>query len=74
MKDDTFFMDYAHSAYTEWARVTNSYDYFDQPITKWEDLSDGSRQAWVAAIKNVFLKLNVRDAETGELFVKVKHP
>lgn len=72
MKDDSFFVEYAKSAYDAYGAVTDHKNYQGLPMPLWDALPERIQAAWLGAVKDVFKKLQVKDSETGELYVEDK--
>lgn len=70
MKDEVYFVERAKSAYHAYGEITDFKNYQGLPMPEWEALTPKIQSAWVAAIKQVYRDLKVRDSETGELFVQ----
>lgn len=50
---------HAKSAYRAYGSVTNWKNYQGLPMPEWENLPDGIRAAWVAAVQQVWTDLRV---------------
>lgn len=70
MKDEAYFIERAKDAYHAYGAVTDHKNYQGLPMPEWDALTDKIRAAWVESVKSVYRHLNVRDDETGRLFLE----
>lgn len=69
MKPDSYFLPFAESAFNAYGDKAGWKTFDDRPMPQWDDVGEVVQARWVAAVKDVFHKLEVRDSETGELYV-----
>lgn len=66
MKPDEFFIPYAESAFNAYGEKANWKTWDDKPMPQWNEVGEEVQSRWLAAVKDVFHKLQVSDSETGE--------
>jgi len=70
MKDESYFIERAIEAYDAYGAVTDHKNYQGLPMPTWDNLTDKIRAAWVESVKSVYRHLQVKDSETGRLFLE----
>lgn len=68
MKPDSYFMPYAESAFNAYGDKAEWKTWDNKPMPRWDAVGDVVQARWIAAVKDVFRKLNVRN-DADELFV-----
>ena len=69
MKPDSYFVPFAESAFNAYGEKARWKTFDGRDMPRWDQVGEDVQQRWVAAVKDVFRKLAVRDETTGELFV-----
>lgn len=69
MKPDSYFIRFAESAFNAYGDAAGWKTWDSKPMPQWNEVGEVVQARWIAAVKDVFRKLKVRDAETGELYV-----
>lgn len=70
MKDEAYFVEQAKRSYRAYGEVTDFKNFQGNPMPEWDALPERIQAAWVNAVKQVYRDLQVRDSETGELYVQ----
>ena len=68
-KSDEFFEPYAVAAFNAYSVEAGGLTYDKKPIPPWEQIGAPVQANWLAAVKAVFLLLDVRDVETQQSFL-----